>query len=115
MIARAWWLLVGVLLAMVALWGAAPRHPQAPWTSLQAVMWIGAGLSAAGVIWPQRCKQPRSLLIAAAFLGRAAIVATGVAGFHWKSTAIASATYATLGVAVVLLHVGWEQLRVNHG
>jgi len=113
-IARVWWVLLGALLAMVASWGAAPLHPEAPWTSLQVVMWIGAAFAVAGVVAPHRWAQVRTLVVAAAFLGRAAIVSTGVVGFpSWKSTAIASTTYATLGAAIVLLHVGWEHVRAD--
>jgi len=113
-IARAWWLLIAALLAMVASWGAAPQHPEAPWTSLQAMMWLGVAFSLAGVAAPHRWRQTRTLIVAAGFLGRAAIVSTGVVGFpSWKSTVIASTTYATVGAAVVLLHVGWEQVRAS--
>ena len=112
MIERVWLLLTGVVLLMVAAWGAAPLHPAAPWTSLQVVMVAAALAAFAGAVSPPFLPRIRVALIGLAFFGRAAIVASGVVGFlTWKPTVIATATYALLGVATVFLHVVGEQVR----
>jgi len=106
---RAWSAMMAVLLAAVAEFGAAPVHPAVPWTAVRWTMWVAVVVAAVSAVHPRILRPWCAAIIAYAFLARAAVVATGVAGFPgWHSRVIASATYAAVGVAVVFLSALWQ-------